>query len=183
MLNPRQLPWKRILADLALAAVLIVFLVGTMIALGRVLGGNADGGDVVRLLLFPLVVGGVGYFMYPRARHYTPETQTGHAEDVYRRILSGGAIAVIVIALIITVAALKSSPSLSGSDLEDMLRARLGTAAGSTADPRTIRCPDKSFQDGDTARCTISTGTGSAEILLVTVLRDGDDWNLTIDVQ
>ena len=74
--------------------------------------------------------------------------------------------------------------TISGPEIEQLLRDKLTSAPGSTANPSKIRCPvDRQYQDGDTARCSVPLRNGSVEILLVTLFRDGDGWQFAIDVQ
>lgn len=74
--------------------------------------------------------------------------------------------------------------TISGPGIEQLLRDKLTSAPGSTADPSQIRCPvDRQYQDGDTAKCSVPLGNGSVEILLVTLFREGDGWRFAVDVQ
>jgi len=92
----------------------------------------------------------------------------------------------IVVASIFSSAAVQAqpSPTISGPDIELLLRTNLATAAGSGADSSLIRCPaTRVYQDGDVARCTVPVGSGSIEILLVTLFYEGDRWRFAVDVQ
>lgn len=78
----------------------------------------------------------------------------------------------------------RGAPSISGSDIEGLLRSKLGPASGSQADVDSIRCPrSRSFLDGGLARCTMKQFDGTAVVLLVTLLRIEDKWSFTIDIQ
>lgn len=75
-------------------------------------------------------------------------------------------------------------PTISGPEIEQLLRTRLAAAPGSTADASRIRCPaTRDYGDGDVARCTVPVGNGSIQVLLVTLFQEGANWRFAIDVQ
>lgn len=83
-----------------------------------------------------------------------------------------------------TLAQAQPSMTISGPELEQLLRAKLTSADGSGADPSQIRCPStRQYRDGDTVSCLIPTGEGSVEILLVTLFQESGGWRFAIDVQ
>lgn len=74
--------------------------------------------------------------------------------------------------------------TISGPEIEQLLRDKLTSAPGSTANPSRIRCPvDRHYRDGDTAKCSVPLRNGGVEILLVTLFREGDGWRFAVDVQ
>jgi hypothetical protein len=74
--------------------------------------------------------------------------------------------------------------TISGPEIEQLLRDQLTPASGSRADPSQIRCPvDRRYQDGETAKCSVPVGNGSVEILLITIFREGGGWRIAIDIQ
>lgn len=74
--------------------------------------------------------------------------------------------------------------TISGPEIEQLLRANLTSVSGSRADATQIRCPaNRQYRDGDTAKCSIPVGNGSVEILLVTLFREDDGWQFAIDIQ
>lgn len=76
------------------------------------------------------------------------------------------------------------SPTISGPEIEQLLRANLQAAPGATTDASQIRCPvSRVYFDGDLARCSVPVGNGGVEVLLVTLFREGDGWRFAIDVQ
>lgn len=76
------------------------------------------------------------------------------------------------------------SPTISGPEIEQLLRTNLEAAPGSTADASQIRCPNsREYRDGDVARCFMPVGIGSVEVLLVTLFQDGDGWQFAVDIQ
>ena len=78
----------------------------------------------------------------------------------------------------------QSSPTISGPEIEQLLRANLEAAPGSTADASQIRCPaTREYRDGDVARCSMPVASDSVEVLLVTLFNEGDGWRFAIDIQ
>jgi hypothetical protein len=76
------------------------------------------------------------------------------------------------------------SPTISGPEIEQLLRANLEAVPGSGTDPSQIRCPvTREYRDGDVARCSVPVGNGGVEVLLVTLFKEGDGWRFTIDIQ
>jgi hypothetical protein len=74
--------------------------------------------------------------------------------------------------------------TISGPQIEELLRANLAAARGTATDPSQIRCPaTREYVDGDVARCTVPVGNGNIEILLVTLFQEGANWRFAIDIQ
>jgi hypothetical protein len=84
----------------------------------------------------------------------------------------------------LTVAEAQPSVTISGPEIEQLLRANLTSATGSRADPSQIRCPaTREYQDGDTVSCSVPVGNGSVEILLVTSYHEDGGWRFAVDIQ
>jgi hypothetical protein len=76
------------------------------------------------------------------------------------------------------------SPTISGPEIEQLLRTNLEVAPGSGADASQIRCPtSREYRDGDVARCLVPVGNGSVEVLLVTLFKERDGWQFAVDIQ
>jgi hypothetical protein len=77
-----------------------------------------------------------------------------------------------------------TSPTLTGPEIEHLLRANLTAAPGAAVDPSHIRCPStREYGDGDVARCSVPVANGAFQILLVTLFREPDGWSFNIDIQ
>jgi hypothetical protein len=82
------------------------------------------------------------------------------------------------------VAQAQPSNTISGPQIEQLLRASLAPAFESTADPSQIRCPgSREYRDGDTVSCSVPIGNGSVEILLVTLYYQDGGWRFAVDIQ
>lgn len=74
--------------------------------------------------------------------------------------------------------------SISGPQIEQLLRANLQAAAWSGADVSQIHCPStREYRDGDVARCAVPLANGGVQILLVTLFQKSDGWQFAIDIE
>ncbi|WP_230594217.1 MULTISPECIES: DUF4333 domain-containing protein [Nocardiaceae] len=138
------------------------------------------------MAILPLLAFGAALWSWKRTRFYIDRHPDGEAAGTKLRdvLLSVWFVGSVVLAVGAGISGAKEQPSLSGGELQSMLRANLGAAEGSPARTSTIACPTgQSFIDGDIARCTVKTYGNSSEVLVVTVHRDNGDWRLSIDVE
>lgn len=176
-----------------LVALLVAIASGLLISgfvnnVSLIFGGMGRPENYVGAVLSPALLFGLWFLARMTAlRIATYATHFGQSNrsTTYRTTLT---ITIVLAALvaIVGIADTKDGarPTISGSALQSELRGNLAPAAGSPVVVSTIRCPvSKDYGDGDVARCTASTGTGSAAVFLVTVMRDGGEWRYTIDVE
>ncbi len=75
-------------------------------------------------------------------------------------------------------------PTISGPQLEQLLRTNLGAAPGAAVQPSQIRCPaTRTYGDGDVATCSVPVGNGAVEVLLVTLFKEPNGWRFAIGIQ
>lgn len=75
-------------------------------------------------------------------------------------------------------------PTISGPQIEQLLRANLGAAPGAAVEPSQIRCPaTRIYGDGDVATCSVPVGNGAVEVLLVTLFKEPDGWRFAVGLQ
>lgn len=184
-------PRNTIVTGALVAIVLTLLLWAWISAIARGNHRGFPGSDVALVVLIPIALGLLGWWLTKLIRQILALLSTPTNRPVDQTVFIGAAF-LTALAIILSAGALAAfggtgegsdPPTLSGADLQQRLRAKLGQASGSTALPESILCPqDKQYKDGDQARCTIPTGTDSAETLLITIVRSNDDWNLTVDV-
>lgn len=101
----------------------------------------------------------------------------------------GTAAAVLAAAAVVWSAAGDTSTSdagatITGSQLQQALRANLGSAPGARIDPGRLTCPtDGEYRPGDTVAC-FAPGAGGApgRTVLVTLDRVGGEWAFSVDI-
>lgn len=80
--------------------------------------------------------------------------------------------------------AAEPTTTISGPQIEQLLRANLQAAAWSGADVSQIHCPStRDYGDGDVARCAVPLANGGVEILLVTLFQRSEGWQFAIGLQ
>ncbi len=74
--------------------------------------------------------------------------------------------------------------TISGPQIEQLLRDNLQAAAWSQVVVSQIHCPStREYGDGDVARCAVPLANGGVEILLVTLFQKSDGWQFAVDIQ
>ncbi|MFI7172174.1 DUF2510 domain-containing protein [Rhodococcoides fascians] len=176
---------KRLLIDTVLLLGASFLLFAAFWNLGKILGGSPETADYVRVAILPLAAGGAAFWLWRRSQFYVDRHPDGEAAGTRLRDVLMGVwfVGTVVLSVLLAVQAADREPSLSGTELQSMLRSNLGAAEGSPARTDTIACPmGRDFVDGDVARCTVETYGDTIEVLVVTVFWEGDDWRLGIDI-
>jgi hypothetical protein len=175
----------RTLACRGLAACASFLLFAAFWNLGKIIGGSPETADYVRVAVLPLAAGGAAFWLWRRSQFYVDRHPDGEGTGTRLRDVLMGVwfVGTVVLSALVAVQAADREPSLSGTELQSMLRSSLGAAEGSPARTDTIACPTgRDFLDGDVARCTVETYGDTIEVLVVTVFWEGDDWRLGIDI-
>jgi hypothetical protein len=176
---------KRLLLDIVLLLVASFLLLSVFRNLGTVLGGSPETADYVRVAVLPIAAAGAAFWSWRRSHFYVDRHPDGEAAGTRLRDVLMGVwfVGTVVLSVLVAVQAADGEASLSGTELQSMLRSNLGAAEGSPARTETIACPtSRDFVDGDVARCTVKTYGNTTEVLVVTVSREGDDWRFGIDI-
>lgn len=175
---------KRLLLDTVLLLVASLLLLSVFRNLGTILGGSPETADYVRVAVLPIAAVGAAFWSWRRSQFYVDRHPDGEAAGTRLRDVLMGVwfVGTVMLSVLVAVQAADGEVSLSGTELQSMLRSNLGAAEGSPARTETIACPSRDFVDGDVARCTVETYGDTIEVLVVTVLREGDEWRLSIDV-
>ena len=177
--------WKRLLLDTAILLVAAILLAAAFSNLGEILGGSAETADYVRVAILPIAAGGAAFWSWRRSQFHVDRHPEGKAAGTRLRDVLMGVwfIGTVALSVLGAVQAAHREPSLSGTELQSMLRSNLGATEGSPARTDTIACPTgRNFVDGDVARCTVKTYGNTTEVLVVTVSRESDDWRFGIDI-
>lgn len=176
---------KRLLLDAVLLLVASLLLLSVFRNLGTIVGGSPETADYVRVAILPIPAAGAAFWLWRRSQFYVDRQPEGEAAGTRLRdaLMAVWFVGTVVLSVLVAVQAADGEPSLSGTELQSMLRSNLGAAEGSPARTNTIACPtNRDFVDGDVARCTVETYADTTEVLVVTVFREGDDWRLGIDI-
>lgn len=151
------------------------------------LAGNPDelSTDYIALIVVLALTLIAGYISWRRSAFYAAHHSRGtSAGEKARNLALAGVLGVaLVFGVAMGIRQNLAEPSLSGSTMQSMLRSNLTAAEGSPVRTDTIRCPEgRDFREGDVARCTVRTYGNASEVLVVTVLREGEEWSLNIDI-
>ncbi|WP_207843030.1 DUF2510 domain-containing protein [Williamsia soli] len=191
--DPYRRAYRSRLVTRLIGAVLVALVSGFLVAgvlnnAIAVVDGSDESEVYVGLFVLPVLLAGFWYLAKLAAGGVaTYAVYSGQSDPrVTKRttIAVGSIIAGLVAIVLVVVAQFNAGPTISGSELQSELRGNLAAAEGSPVIVSTIRCPaSRDYGDGDQARCTASTGTGSAVVFLVTVMRDDGEWHYTVDVE
>ncbi|WP_259349415.1 DUF2510 domain-containing protein [Rhodococcus sp. UFZ-B548] len=178
---------RRLVIELVALGFLLLFTTATVFGIYRLLGFTDRGTIVGNFIVAPILAAALGYFLFARSRQYGENDSRGPSEGarLHRKIMLIGGSIVLVVAMILAgfMTRQSSTPTLSGSELQTMMREQLGPAAASGALTGTIACPtSRSYSDGDVARCTMNMLSGSQVILVATIYRTDNKWRINLDI-
>lgn len=189
--SPRRVPRRaglRLVLELVALGFLVLYAGATALGLYRLLGLTDNGSWIGNLVVCPILVVALGYFLYRRSRQYGQGDRRGPVEGqrLHRKTMVIGGVMVGVAALVLAglnAGSESTAPTLSGSEIQAMMREQLGPVPASGALPRTIACPtSRSYGDGDVARCTMDMKSGAQTLLIATVFRTDGTWRINLDV-
>lgn len=177
----------RLVIELVALGFLLLFTTATVFGIYRLLGFTDRGTIVGNFVVAPALTAALGYFLFVRSRQYAENDSRGPSEGarLHRKTMLAGGSIVLVAAMILAgfMTQQSSTPTLSGSELQTMMREQLGPAATSGALTGTIACPtSRSYSDGDVARCTMDMQSGSQVVLVATIYRTDNKWRINLDV-
>lgn len=172
--------WKAALMEIVAVVFLVVFAMSFLLLTAKLVVGRDS--SVLMIAIDALGIAGTSAFLVHRSRRYIVADPKG--QDLGRRahrrrmmfLLAGTSMIAVVWAAAIWGT---SQPSLTGAELEGLLRSNLTAASGSGTKVNSMTCASGRYIDGDIAKCVFET-PGGIESMDVIIFRIDGGWRLSL---